>query len=306
MGIYDATERFFTLPVQDFESKHAFRPDIAYRLRLDYEDEDSIPAMLRRFLMWADGAQVKALVIGLWAEAYDGGADEVLQALCAAAPHLPNLKALFVGDITAEECEISWISQGNYQDLLQAYPQLEYLQIRGGNDLQFPPVVHNHLQILVIESGGLPAHVAEGLAASKLPALEHLELWLGDENYGFEGDLALYQKLVQQLRGPNLRYLGLRNAEIADELAQWLSGEAWLEQLEVLDLSNGTLSDVGATALLASPYLSKLQKLNLAHHYLSDEMMEKLQELPCEVDVSEQQEDDEDDDEVYRYVAVGE
>ena len=40
---------------------------------------------------------------------------------------------------------------------------------------------------LIVESGGLHGEVLRQLAAADLPALTHLELWLGDDAYGWDG-----------------------------------------------------------------------------------------------------------------------
>jgi len=259
--------------------------------------------LLDEYLSKVDLAQLEALVIGAWGEPHDNGPDDALDRLAELAPRLPNFKALFVGDMTFEECEISWIIQGSrYQHLLQAFPRLESLRIRGSTSLVLPPVSHGGLRELVIECGGLPQEIAQSLAESELPALHKLELWLGDDGYGFEGDVPLYRRVLQKLRTPSLRVLGLRDAQIADELAVWLAAEPWIASLETLDLSLGTLGDIGAQALLASPYAASLKKLDLTHHYISVALQDRLRAAIPGVVLDDPQDADDDD----RYVAVGE
>jgi len=141
---------------------------------------------------------------------------------------------------------------------------------------------------------------------SEFPALEHLELYLGEENYGFDFAVADLEPLLSGIVFPNLRSLGLRDSEIADDIATAIANAPILSRLRVLDLSLGTLSDVGARALLGSPGLRKLQKLDLHHHYISPELVSQLKKLGPEVDASDPKEADEDGGEEYRYVAVGE
>lgn len=121
-----------------------------------------------------------------------------------------------------------------------------------------------------------------------------------------EGDVALYRKVLAQLTVPTLTYLGLRDAEIADDLAVWLAEEPLVAQLDTLDLSLGTIGDLGAVAVLNHTQLGKLKRLDLSHHYISEENQAKLKALPFEVVLDDPQEADEDDGESYRYVAVGE
>jgi hypothetical protein len=304
MTISESTEHFFGKTVIQYDSDEAVElsGSTVYRLSLDYDDEREMADLIDEFTSRIDMAQLDSLIIGLWGEPYDSSADAIIAKLAALAPQLPKLRAIFIGDMTYEECEISWITQGDYTPLLQAYPQLDTLKIRGAKDLVLSPVEHAKLCNLTIECGGLPSEIAEALAASTLPNLEHLELWLGTDEYGFSGNVDLYGRVLARLKTPGLRYLGLRDSEIADDLATWLAGEAWITQLHTLDLSLGTLGDAGAQALHASPYVAKLSRLDLTHHYISEEWQEKLAALPLEVLLG----DAEEEDDGYRYTAVGE
>lgn len=308
MTISDSTTTFHNKQVVQYDPALAFDPSpaVVYRLALDYDDKRKMADVIAEFLARADKSTLEALIIGMWGEPYEAGADDVIAALASHAPQLPAMRALFIGDMTYEECEISWIVQGSYKPLLDAYPQLEELRIRGGNALTIAPFTHANLRKFTIESGGLDQKIAEALAASSMPQLEHLELWLDTDDYGFSGDVALYRKVLAQLMTPTLRYLGLRDAQIADELAVWLANEPLLATITTLDLSLGTLGDVGAAALLKGTQLGNLARLDLSHHYISAANQTRLEGLQCEVVLDDPQEADEDDGEEYRYVAVGE
>src|SRR5262249_2977768 len=133
----------------------------------------------------------------------------------------------------------------------------------GGNNLSFGNIQHDHLKELVVQAGGLPPSVIHEVGAAKLPNLEHLELWLGEPNYGGDATAEDIAPLLKPNVFPKLRYLGLKNSEIQDEIAGVIAMAPVLNQLEVLDLSMGTLSDAGAKALLGSPAIKKLKKLDL-------------------------------------------
>ena len=303
MTISQPTETFFNKPLRAYES--GTTPDTGnyvYRLALEYDDSRGMADLIDEFLERVDRTQLDALVIGMWSEPYEASSAAVIAKLAARAPELPALRALFIGDMTYEECEISWIVQDDYAPLLRAFPQLEVLRIRGANGLSLGPFAHAGLRSFTIECGGLPAAVAEDLARSSMPNLTHLELWLGTDEYGFSGNVDLYRRVLAALWTPSLQYLGLRNAEIADGLAQWLSGHEPIRQLKTLDLSLGTLSDAGAEALLHSPHVRELACLDLSHHYLTDACQARFATLPVEVILADAQEEDDD----YRYVAVGE
>ncbi|MER6443504.1 leucine-rich repeat domain-containing protein, partial [Streptomyces sp. NPDC001185] len=158
---------------------------VAWRMAVDSDDADeSWPEAFARFLAAVDTKAVRALVVGAWSNADDNGPAEVIEALVAARDRLPELRAIFLADIVMEECEISWIVQGDVSPLLEAFPLLEEFGIRGGNQLDFPAVRHDRLRRLTVETGGMPADVVRGIADSDLPALVHLDLWLGTSEYG--------------------------------------------------------------------------------------------------------------------------
>lgn len=75
-----------------------------------------------------------------------------------------------------------------------------------------------------------------------------------------------------------------------------------MKQIEELNLSMGSLTDQGGGILLQElPSCKTIRYVDLEYHYMSDEMMEKLAELPIEINVDDQQEEDEYDGEIYRY-----
>jgi hypothetical protein len=211
-----------------------------------------------------------------------------------------------MGDIVMEESEISWIEQGDVSPLFNAYTDLETLAIRGGNHLRLGKVQHSNLKELIIETGGMNREIAQDAIMADLPALEHLELWLGEENYGATTTPEDFAPLLNGERFPKLTYLGLRDSEIADDLAGVLANAPLVRRLQVLDLSLGNLSDVGANALLKSPLIPGLKKLDIHHHYCSDAVMEELKKLPIEVDMSDREQPDRWNNEEHRFIAVGE
>jgi predicted DNA-binding WGR domain protein len=284
---------------------------VIYRIGLTYSEEDderkSLTDKLAVFLEEPAAEQSQGLVIGTWGgvDSVDQTSGPIVEALVAARDKLPNLKHLFLGDIVTEENEVSWIQQSDVSPLLAAYPDLEELRIRGSNNLSFGNLKHKNLKTLTIETGGLPVSVLREVCAAKLPALEHLELWLGEEHYGWDGTVADLEPLLSGKLFPKLRYLGLRDSIIANDVAAAVAKASVLKKIRVLDLSLGNLGDEGAKALLACPDVAKLEKLDIHHHFVSDEVVAQLKALGIEVDASEHVKPW-DFDQDYRYIAVGE
>ena len=312
MTIADHLTELMGQPVKNYNPDEGLvnPADTAYRLTvadLDYDSEIKIFDRMAAFFEEPQVSEVTNLVIGLWDwEGFEVDSRPIVEALVAAQDQLPHLQALFLGDIVGEECEISWIQQTDISPLFLAYPQLHYLGVRGGEGLRLGIPTHENLQTLVIESGGLSAAIVRDISAAQLPHLEHLELWLGEDNYGGDTTVEDLSVILSGECFPKLRYLGLRDSEIADEIAIAFATAPVLNHISTLDLSLGTLTDRGAEALLANPYLPKLDKLDLHHHFLSEDMMARLQALPLTINVEDRQEAEEYDGEIYRYVAVSE
>lgn len=314
MAIYEHIEEFAGKRVEDWEPGAPLgdtRKTI-YRISVSYEEGEEGTLWTDKFARFLDDPashEIEGIVVGPWEEVGMGeaaGAQRIIEALTSASGRLPNLKAVFFGDITLEESEISWIEQTDVSPLFNAYPQLEHFTVRGGQHLSLGSLNHRNLKSLVVQAGGLGREVVEQVTSGRLPELEHLELWLGDSNYGADATVEDVAPILSGNLFPRLKYLGLCNSEIADELALALVSAPILERIETLDLSKGTLGDEGASALIASDAVKRLKRLDLHHHYCSEEMVEKLEELGIEVDTGDPQEADEDDGEEHRYVAVGE
>ncbi|WP_431921310.1 STM4015 family protein [Nonomuraea jabiensis] len=269
----------------------------------------SMQETFRTFFDRADAAAVTAIVIGDWE--FGTSSAPIVERLCQEAPRLPALRSLFLGAISSMNCEISWIQQCDVTPLLQAYPQLERLDVLGGSGLAVHPVRHEALRMLRIETGGLNAAVARAVGACDLPALKHLELWLGIETYGGTTTLADLDPILRGERLPALRHLGLQDSERQDEIAAAIAAAPVVARLDSLSLSMGVLTDEGALALLSGQPLTHLRRLDLQHHYLGEEMMRRVREaLPeVEVDLSrpmQPDDDEEEDEEPWLYVAVSE
>ncbi|MFF4398495.1 STM4015 family protein [Streptomyces sp. NPDC001480] len=299
----------FDFPVLGVERELPEAGAVAWRLVLDYygdSGEVEFEKLWDRFLGSVEPAGVRALVIGQWGEGYGDDSEDVVRCLVDARERFPALRAVFIGDLEMEEAEISWIEQSDVTPVLTAYPRLEEFGIRGGSGLLFPAVRHEHLRTLRFEAGGLPGEVVRGVAASELPALEQLEMWLGVEEYGGDATVADLAPILDGGRFPALRHLGLRNSEIQDEIAAAVAGAPLVSRLTSLDLSLGTLSDEGVTALLGGRPLTHLERLDLHHNYVTEPVAQRiraaLEPSGVEIDLSEHNDEDIDD----RYTAVAE
>lgn len=224
-----------------------------------------------------------------------------LEALCDASTNLPNFKALYIGDYEQHEYRKSKLHVFDIRPILEAFPKLQVLQVRGRFDefiLECQSLQHDHLKTLIIETADLNNQNLEQLCNLKLPALEYFELWLGRQLY----DTTSFDSLTPILSAqsfPNLSYLGLRSCEFTDLLAELIIQSSIIKQLTVLNLSMGNLTDDGAEFLLNCSDINQLHTLDVSMNQLSSAMIERLYQLNCQVLVEPQY-----SDYYYRYNAL--
>ena len=275
-----------------------------------YDDDPAFPDYFSEFIKLPGLDKIDSVLIGSWGEAYEEKSSLAVDLLVEHKALFSGLTSLFIGDLALEEAEVSWIQQSDISSVYAAFPKLEVLKIRGGEGLSLGGLKHVAIHTLVIETGGLDKDILKQVHLAKLPELTHLELWLGDDNYGCNIGNDELRALLDGLEDqfPKLSYLGLRNYHLSDNLAEVVAEVGVPKMIKTLDISLGNLSDKGAKALLASGKLTHLDTLDLHHHYLSDEMMATVAaaKIAANVNIDEQEQADEYDGELERYIFVSE
>ena len=188
-------------------------------------------------------------------------------------------------------------------------PQLKEITVKGSTDLKLGKIKHSNLESLTIICGGLGSDVIKEIEEAELPELKKLLVYIGSENYGFDGDADTVRSLLANSDFPKLEYLGIADSEIQDELTAVVLDCKYIDSITTLDLSCGTITDKGGELLLKKlPELKNLKKLDLSYNYLSDEMKEKLTAAApaVEMDLSDSQEADEWDGELWYNAMVTE
>ena len=273
----------------------------------EYEEEDKGPeTMIEDILAHKAFPGLDELVIGNWG-VWNGSCQPIIDGIVENKEKFSHIQKVFIGNMGYEECEVSWIEQGDYSKLWAAMPQLKELTIKGSNELVLGEICHEELEALTIICGGLPVSVIQSIQNAKLPKLKKLLLFIGVEEYGFDGDENTIKELLTQAQFPELTYLGITNSEIQDELTEVVLGSKFMEQMTTLDLSNGTLTDKGGALLLEKlPQYPNITKLDVHHNFLSTKMAKKLEQLPIEVDVSEIEQASSYNGNVYTYAMLTE
>ncbi|MEU7060272.1 STM4015 family protein [Streptomyces sp. NPDC046197] len=321
MTFADHFETFHGLPVftlpEPGEGALPAADGVAWRQDCFEAGEMPFAELWQSFAERVPSTDVRALVIGPWWEEDYSDLRPALELILADAERFPALRALFLADVTGEECEISWLQLTDVTPVLEAFPLLEEFAVRGGvsqglgeEPLSLRPVRHDALRVLRFESGGLPGQVVRAVGACELPALERLELWLGVSQYGGDATVADLAPILAAGRFPALRHLGLQDSELQDEIAAAMASAAVVAQLESLSLSMGTLTDTGAEALLHGQPLTHLKRLDLHHHFLSESVADRIRTTVAsagtEVGLSDPRTPRRWRDQEWRYVAVSE
>lgn len=272
----------------------------------DYDSERDIAELVKELIAHPSAKFLSALTIGMAHFDDENDYSDVISALQEALTELgghKTLQDLFIGDFQyPDDTEISWSHLHDISGLYKLLPDLRTLQLRGGS-LELGDVDLPKLEEFIVQTGGLPLSAVKSICNAKWPKLKRLEVWFGQDNYGGEGGVEDIQPILDGKGLPDLKTLGLCNAEFVDELCKVLPKAKVLPQLERLDLSKGTLSDEGARVLAENAAAFKhLQHINLTENTLTDEGVSLVSKLCDGVSAGNQREYDED----YRYSAVGE
>ena len=256
----------------------------------EYEEGDkSSETMVADILADPEFAELEEVVIGDWGNAWDYEAQDIIDDIIENKEQFSHIKSLFIGDMDFEECEVSWIIQGNYENLFSAMPQLESLTIKGSTGLALGKVEAPNLQSLEIICGGLPKEVIQSVRDANLPALKSLTLYIGVEDYGFDGSIKDIEELLEKSDFPALENLALVDSQIQNEICKAVLDSKYMKQINRLELSMGSLTNKGGQILLDKLLeFPNVKTLDVHYHFLSDEMMEKLEALPIEVNTDEQ------------------
>jgi hypothetical protein len=128
-----------------------------------------------------------------------------------------------------------------------------------------------------------------------------MQLWFGQKDYGFTGSVDDVLPLLTGRCVPQLRSLGLCNAEFTDALIEPLARSPLLPRLRELSLALGTLSDAGAAELARHrAAFAHLERLDLEDNCMTSAGIERVEDICAEVLIGEQKGGNE------RYASVGE
>lgn len=246
---------------------------------LEYDEQEegiTLVQKLKEYFEEHSTYEPESITIGYWEEAWEKDPESIINYMVENKSKFPNLKKVYLGDMNYEECEVSWIIHTDAASLVNEF-DLEVLTIKGSNGLRLSNTKNDTLKKLAIICGGIGSDLLQDILKAEFPRLEHLELYIGVQDYGFDGDISNLEAFMKRENFPKLKYLGLKNSDIQDEICEKILDSDIIKDLEVLDLSFGTLSDKGAELIIENTdKLSQLKKLDLTYNYISDKLVKEV------------------------------
>ena len=199
-------------------------------------------------------AALEELRIGMLRWEYQDQPDVVAEA--GKQAWAKDLVRLRVGDV-GDDIDMDHHTVGDIgKAITKAFPNLESLWLHSGSQEWSGPRTFEiggldlpKLRELTIETCAMSRKRMKALTAGKLPAIEHLELWFGDQRESATATTADVAPVWDGKLFPRLRHLGLRNTELVLDIARLLPESKLAKQLVSLDLSKGTFGDAEAAAL---------------------------------------------------------
>lgn len=280
---------------------------------LSYEDEEdrglTLIDLFKEYFKNNEICKYEHLIIGAWEECFEESPKEAIDFMIENKNLFPNLKNLFVGNMDYERCEVSWITLCDLGQVLNTF-ELEEFKVKGSVDLRLKDVKSDSLKSLSFINGGLGSDVLEDVKNAKLKNLTKLDMYLGVEDYGFDGSIEDIKPFMDKNLFPNLKYLGLKNSEIQDEICEAVLESNILEQLEVLDMSLGILTDKSGELILKNiDKLKHLKKFDIHFNYIKKSLLEELRvefentnvEFLCDTSKAQEYIDEANDDYDYRF-----
>ena len=282
---------------------------VGARIAVDYEADIDSDAVLAGLLAKPGAGHLRRLELGLWGVLGEDNVYGEALGLLSRATNLGTLERLVVGDyIRGDEMEISWTEIGDFGPVWKAVPALRHLRIQGGG-IGLGTAVHERLEELVIESGGLDASAVRAIAAGSFPELRKLIVWFGSADYGANTSIEDFRPFFSSKGYDALTDLHLENAEISNELAEELATSQVPPRLEGLSFALGTLTDRGVEALVgAAGRFERLRRLDISENFVSPEGRAMLQAAFKNVEISDGHQDVAEDygDHMHYFVSVAE
>ncbi|MEO8705694.1 MAG: TIGR02996 domain-containing protein [Kofleriaceae bacterium] len=220
--------------------------------RLDGRDRRGVPEQLLWELLRHPSARfLRELVIGC--HDYGDQDNRLMTDLLLHAGPTPPLRTLILADFDdtrSDDIDISRAPLGDLTGLGDRYPMLEDVILKGRGDCELGGLALPHARRFAFRTSSLTRITLARVIAADWPALEELELWFGNTEYGGDCTAADVAPLVA--RGmPKLRVLRLMNTLFSDDLCELIATSPRAATLATLDFSLGTLSDDGAAVLAA-------------------------------------------------------
>lgn len=265
----------------------------------DFYDE----AVIKDFKKSEKTALVEHFSLIAWDEIAEESPDDILKYFIENKDKYQHIKHFTFGNMTYEVCEMSWIIQSDYRDFFKAFPLIKSFSVQGSNGLILGKMDLPELEILEIVGSGLDTEMLNHIRESNLPNLKKLNLFFGTDEYGCNVTDVEIKEFLANTNFTNLINLGLCNIEndYFSDILKVIIESKYASQIKVLDISKSVSRDKHAEYLLENiDKLTNIKYIDLEYNFFSQEIREKLEKSPIEINCKDHQEiekgDDDDDD----------
>ncbi len=242
---------------------------------------------------------IENLCVSAWSESYEEGPGKIVDYLIENKEKYQDTKYFTFGNMNSEVCEMSWIWQWSYKDFFKAFPNIKGFSVQGTQDLTIGKLDLPELEILEIQGSGLDEETVREIAESNLPKLKKLNLFIGVEEYGCTVTTDSIKALLNEGNFPELINLGICNMEqeFCLDAIKEIFNSKYASQIKVLDISKSMITDKEGEYILENiEKLSNIKYININYNFFSKEMLEKLEALDVEINLSGNEEIDMEDD----------
>lgn len=237
--------------------------------------------LLRSILDTEHAASTQALFIRP-----KSNADKIFETLIERRDRLPDLRAVYL-----EEAYGGGSKNADVVALLEAYPEMEELSVKGGSHVNRSARNQRHMSLRSLSLLPAPddveasSDVTSMLRFAAFPHLEELEVGNCDfSEYGqYERQDFLLFIFLNEALFPKLKRLCLTRFVNAAYLAHLAAESPVVAGLKELELHACWLGDSEANIFLNAPSIRKLERLTINYHMFSEPMVRQLQTLPLDV-----------------------
>ena len=235
----------------------------------------------------------KHIALETWFNVFEFGFEFILDYFIENKNKYEETEYFTFGNMNFEICELSWITQSNYEKFFKVFSNIKGVFTQGSESLKLGKMNLPKLEILELQGSGLDCETLEDITNSNLPNLKRLNLYFGVEYYGCDVEIDYVKNLLNNTNFEKLEILGLCNIDynLFSDVLKLVFESKYAKQIKVLDISKSCSTDRDAQYIIDN--IKKLENINyidISFNYFSNnmikELIERLKVLNISIDLN--------------------